>query len=100
MTWNVTITSPAQKHFRKLQQEEQSRVKAILLSMESDPFQGDLKRLKGNLAVGVAEWATTATFTTSISRHARSQSTRSCGAQRRHTSDLSIDLALTDLRHR
>ena len=47
MTWNVTITSPAQKHFRKLPQKEQSRVKAVLLSMESDPFQGDLKRLKG-----------------------------------------------------
>jgi mRNA-degrading endonuclease RelE of RelBE toxin-antitoxin system/predicted transcriptional regulator len=35
------------KRLRKLPQKEQARVKAALLSMESDPFKGDLKRLKG-----------------------------------------------------
>lgn len=47
MTWNVTITGPAQKDYQKLPPKEQARVKAALLSMESDPFKGDLKRLKG-----------------------------------------------------
>lgn len=47
MTWNVTITGPAQKDYQKLPPKEQARVKAALLSMESDPFTGDLKRLKG-----------------------------------------------------
>jgi len=47
MTWNVILTGPAQKDFQKLPQKEQARVKAVLLSMASDPFQGDLKRLKG-----------------------------------------------------
>lgn len=47
MTWNVTITGPAQKDFAKLPPKEQARVKAALISMESDPFKGDLKRLKG-----------------------------------------------------
>ena len=68
MTWNITITDPRQKHFRKLPQKEQSRVKAVLLSMESDPFQGDLKRLKissaskGNLPDGAGGSAITASF--------------------------------------
>lgn len=47
MAWNVTITGPAQKGFKKLPPKEQAHVKAALLSMESDPFKGDLKRLKG-----------------------------------------------------
>jgi mRNA-degrading endonuclease RelE of RelBE toxin-antitoxin system len=47
MTWNVTITGPAQKDFTKLPRKEQARVKAALLSMQEDPFKGDLKRFKG-----------------------------------------------------
>ena len=47
MTWIVMIAGPAQQQFRKLPQKEQARVKAVMLSMESEPFQGDLKRLQG-----------------------------------------------------
>ena len=47
MTWNVSITGPAQKNFKKLPQKDQARVKAAFIAMQSDPFRGDLKRLKG-----------------------------------------------------
>jgi mRNA interferase RelE/StbE len=47
MTWNLSITGPAQKDFQKLPRKEQERVKAVLIAMQADPFQGDLKRLKG-----------------------------------------------------
>jgi mRNA interferase RelE/StbE len=47
MTWNLSITGPAQKDFQKLPQKDQERVKAALIAMQADPFQGDLKRLKG-----------------------------------------------------
>ncbi|MGD0522019.1 MAG: type II toxin-antitoxin system RelE/ParE family toxin [Terracidiphilus sp.] len=47
MTWNLIITGPAQKDFKKLPQRDQGRVKAVLIAMQDDPFQGDLKRLKG-----------------------------------------------------
>jgi mRNA interferase RelE/StbE len=45
--WNLKITDPAQKDFQKLPPKEQRRVKAALLSMQEDPFRGDIKRLKG-----------------------------------------------------
>ena len=47
MTWNLEITGPAQKDFQKLPQKDQARVKAALITMSLDPFQGDIKRLKG-----------------------------------------------------
>jgi mRNA interferase RelE/StbE len=47
MTWNLSITGPAQKDFKRLPQKDQERVKAALIAMQSDPFEGDLKRLKG-----------------------------------------------------
>jgi mRNA interferase RelE/StbE len=47
MTWNLSITGPAQKDFQKLPQKDQVRVKAALIAMQADPLQGDLKRLKG-----------------------------------------------------
>ncbi len=46
MTWSLQLTDPAQKEFRKLPPKDQARVKAALLAMEQDPFQGDIKRLK------------------------------------------------------
>jgi mRNA interferase RelE/StbE len=49
MTWNLILTGPAQKDFRKLPQSDQARVKTALIAMQDDPFQGDLKRLKGTL---------------------------------------------------
>jgi mRNA interferase RelE/StbE len=48
MNWNLQLTDPAQKDFRRLPQKDQARVKAALLAMEQEPFQGDIKRLKGN----------------------------------------------------
>ncbi len=48
MAWNVTITGPAQKDFKKLPPRDQARVEAALIAMQSDPFKGDLKRLKGS----------------------------------------------------
>jgi mRNA interferase RelE/StbE len=48
MNWNLQLTDPARKDFRKLSSKDQARVKAALMAMEQDPFQGDIKRLKGN----------------------------------------------------
>lgn len=47
MTWKLSITGPAQKDFQKLPQKDRERVKTTLIAMQADPFQGDLKRLKG-----------------------------------------------------
>jgi len=67
MTWNFQLTDPAQKDFRKLPPKDQARVKAALMAMEQDPFQGDIKRLKGNPLVGVVGLGTIASSTTFIS---------------------------------
>ncbi len=50
MAWNLQLTGPAQKDFQKLPLKDQARVKIALLAMQSDPFQGDIKRLKGQPA--------------------------------------------------
>jgi mRNA-degrading endonuclease RelE of RelBE toxin-antitoxin system len=47
MTWSLQLAGPAQKDFRKLPSKDQGRVKAPLLAMQQDPFQGDIKRLQG-----------------------------------------------------
>ena len=47
MAWNLRIAGPAQKEFLKLPPNDQRRVKLALLSMQEDPFQGDIKRLRG-----------------------------------------------------
>lgn len=47
MAWNLHITGPAQKEFLKLPPKDQARVKNALITMEEDPFSGDIKRLKG-----------------------------------------------------
>jgi mRNA-degrading endonuclease RelE of RelBE toxin-antitoxin system len=47
MQWNLVITGPAQKDFQKLPPKDQARVKSVLIAMQDDPFQGDLKRLRG-----------------------------------------------------
>jgi mRNA-degrading endonuclease RelE of RelBE toxin-antitoxin system len=46
MRWNLQLTGPAQKDFRRLPAKDQARVKAALLAMEQDPFHGDIKRLQ------------------------------------------------------
>jgi mRNA interferase RelE/StbE len=47
MSWNLQLTDPAQKDFRRLPSKDQDRVRAALLAMQEDPFAGDIKRLKG-----------------------------------------------------
>jgi mRNA-degrading endonuclease RelE of RelBE toxin-antitoxin system len=47
MDWNLQISAQAQKDFLKLPRKEQARVKAALLSMSLDPFEGDIQRIKG-----------------------------------------------------
>jgi mRNA interferase RelE/StbE len=47
MAWNLQITGPAQKEFRKLPEREQRRVRSALIAMQDDPFTGDIQRLKG-----------------------------------------------------
>jgi mRNA-degrading endonuclease RelE of RelBE toxin-antitoxin system len=64
MAWNLQITGPAQKEFRKLPAKDRARVKDALLAMQQDPFSGDIKRLKGQSVSGVAGSAITASSTT------------------------------------
>lgn len=45
--WNLHLTGPAQKDFLKLPPKERRRVKRAFIAMEHDPFEGDVKRLKG-----------------------------------------------------
>jgi mRNA interferase RelE/StbE len=47
MIWHLHLAAPAQKEFQKLPPKDQARVKAALVSMQQDPFRGDIKRLKG-----------------------------------------------------
>ena len=47
MAWNLQIAGPAQKDFQRLPKRDQRRVRIALLSMQADPFLGDIKRLKG-----------------------------------------------------
>ena len=47
MAWNLQLAGPAQKDLRKLPSRDQARVKSELLAMQEDPFQDDIKRLKG-----------------------------------------------------
>jgi mRNA-degrading endonuclease RelE of RelBE toxin-antitoxin system len=47
MMWHLDVADPAQKEFQKLPGKDQARVRAALLSMQNDPFRGDIKRLKG-----------------------------------------------------
>jgi mRNA interferase RelE/StbE len=48
MAWNLLLAGPAQKDFQKLPPKDQARVRGALLSMQEDPFRGDIKRLKGH----------------------------------------------------
>ena len=47
MAWNLQLAGPAQKDFRRLPSRDQARVRAALLTMQEDPFEGDIKRLQG-----------------------------------------------------
>ena len=56
MLWNVQLSGPAQKALRKLPAKDAARIKAALLSMEEDPFQGDIQRLNVRSPAGVTAW--------------------------------------------
>ncbi len=47
MAWSLQLAGPAQKDFRRLPPRDQARVSAALLTMQEDPFQGDIERLQG-----------------------------------------------------
>lgn len=47
MAWNLQVAGPAQKDFRRLPPRDQALVKSALRLMQENPFQGDIKRLKG-----------------------------------------------------
>jgi mRNA interferase RelE/StbE len=50
MAGNLQLAGPAQKDFQKLPAKDQARVRNALVSMQENPFQGDVKRLKGEPA--------------------------------------------------
>lgn len=45
--WTLLLAAPAQEDFGKLPAKEQQRIKAALVSLQEDPFRGDIQRLKG-----------------------------------------------------
>ena len=47
MEWNLQVAGPAQRDYRKLPAKDQRSVSRALLAMQENPFQGDIKRLKG-----------------------------------------------------
>jgi len=67
MTWSLQLTDPAQKEFQNLPPKDQARVRAVLVAMEKDPFQGDIKRLQGQSTGCAGVLGATGLFTTYIS---------------------------------
>jgi mRNA interferase RelE/StbE len=48
MTWEVVVESDASRRLRRFPQRDQQRILAALIAMESDPFVGDIVKLKGS----------------------------------------------------
>ena len=46
--WVVAITGPAQKSLKRIPIQDQLRVRAAMDEMEVNPFQGDVRKLKGD----------------------------------------------------
>jgi len=44
--WNVVVSRSADKDFSKIPKEIKSRIFKVLVSMEDDPFNGDVKRIQ------------------------------------------------------
>lgn len=53
MTWACEFTEEAKEDFRSLPKAIQKRVSRVVTQMASDPFQGDVKALKGEEWHGV-----------------------------------------------
>jgi mRNA interferase RelE/StbE len=47
MKWEVVVEKGAAKRLQRLPRNDQKRVAAALIEMESDPFSGDVFKLKG-----------------------------------------------------
>ncbi len=46
MNWNLLVTKPSRKELERLPDRQQLRIVRALQAMETDPFDGDIKRLK------------------------------------------------------
>jgi mRNA-degrading endonuclease RelE of RelBE toxin-antitoxin system len=46
--WRVVLAGPAQKSLERMPPRDQARVRAALDEMETHPFSGDIKYLKGD----------------------------------------------------
>jgi mRNA-degrading endonuclease RelE of RelBE toxin-antitoxin system len=45
--WRVALAGPAQKSLDRIPSPDQARIRAAIDEMETDPFSGDIKHLKG-----------------------------------------------------
>jgi len=59
VTWTVVLTGPARKSLKRAPASDRERIHAALREMAADPFQGDIKYLKGQkvmLRRRVGDW--------------------------------------------
>lgn len=47
MSWSVKLAKDAVKRLKRLPRDDRARIRERLHEMEDDPFQGDVKPLKG-----------------------------------------------------
>lgn len=46
--WRVVLAGPAQKSLKRIPAQDQARIRAAITEMETNPFSGDIKFLKGD----------------------------------------------------
>ena len=47
MKWEFIVEADAKRRLRRFPRKDQERIAAALIEMESDPFSGDIVKLKG-----------------------------------------------------
>jgi mRNA-degrading endonuclease RelE of RelBE toxin-antitoxin system len=47
MEWTVVLAGPVRKSLSRIPTGDQTRILAVLGEMQRDPFQGDIRKLKG-----------------------------------------------------
>jgi mRNA interferase RelE/StbE len=47
MNWKLVVTKPAQKQLERLPARDRQHVEAALFQMSTDPFTGDIGRIRG-----------------------------------------------------
>jgi mRNA-degrading endonuclease RelE of RelBE toxin-antitoxin system len=47
MEWTVVLAGPARKSLKRIPAGDQARIMAALAEMQQDPFQGDIRKLRG-----------------------------------------------------